>query len=374
MVLLLLSHGATVKLKNKLGWTPLAEAVSYGNRNTVSSLLTKMQEQLFGQSQKQVPRLSQKFETIPDFEMTLQWNFHTWLPLLSRLLPSDVCKIKKKGNKIRLDSTLLDFSDSRWQKGDVTFIFTISKNQPLILMDNSKKVVQYINSKTPNHSSNKDFDVDFLMSHSTIYATLQAQHISFNKTLTGFFSQTHKTESIGSYTADCYTANNLVLLQKKRREHLPADRDSNKSLFKVLQHASAQPSELPPLPPPPPSTTTWQQYINCPPSQHPPLSRPIISKEISKQYRAYIAMSKDFPLQTHTLLDLLELMAPMKHFNKLREFLNTKLPPGFPIKVEIPILPTITATAMFTEFEWTDSLPDDLFTVPPSYTQAPLNI
>ena len=32
-------------------------------------------------------------------------------------------------------------------------------------------------------------------------------------------------------------------------------------------------------------------------------------------------------------MDLLELMAPMKHFSKLRDFLNNKLPQGFPIKV-----------------------------------------
>ena len=33
------------------------------------------------------------------------------------------------------------------------------------------------------------------------------------------------------------------------------------------------------------------------------------------------------------VMDLLELMAPMMHFAKLREFLDTKLPPGFPVKI-----------------------------------------
>jgi len=31
-VLLLLAHGATIKIKNTQGWSPLAEAVSYGDR------------------------------------------------------------------------------------------------------------------------------------------------------------------------------------------------------------------------------------------------------------------------------------------------------------------------------------------------------
>lgn len=43
------------------------------------------------------------------------------------------------------------------------------------------------------------------------------------------------------------------------------------------------------------------------------------------------------------LLDVLEVVAPVKHISKLREFVEMKLPPGFPVKVDIPILPTITA-------------------------------
>lgn len=33
-VQLLLAHNAPVKVKNKLGWSPLAEAISYGDRQT----------------------------------------------------------------------------------------------------------------------------------------------------------------------------------------------------------------------------------------------------------------------------------------------------------------------------------------------------
>lgn len=37
-VYLLLAHGAPVKVKNNLGWSPLAEAISYGDRQ-ISKLL-----------------------------------------------------------------------------------------------------------------------------------------------------------------------------------------------------------------------------------------------------------------------------------------------------------------------------------------------
>ncbi len=36
-----------------------------------------------------------------------------------------------------------------------------------------------------------------------------------------------------------------------------------------------------------------------------------------------------------SLLNVLEVIAPFKHFNKLREFVQMKLPNGFPVKIGI---------------------------------------
>jgi len=43
--------------------------------------------------------------------------------------------------------------------------------------------------------------------------------------------------------------------------------------------------------------------------------------------------SPDFPLTVEMLLNVFEVMAPFKHFQKLREFVRMKLPPGFPVKI-----------------------------------------
>lgn len=71
------------------------------------------------------------------------------------------------------------------------------------------------------------------------------------------------------------------------------------------------------------------------------------------------------------LLDVLEVVAPVKHFSKLREFVEMKLPPGFPVKVDIPILPTITTRVNFQDFEFRDNLSDVLFQIPKDYTENP---
>ena len=76
------------------------------------------------------------------------------------------------------------------------------------------------------------------------------------------------------------------------------------------------------------------------------------------------------------LLAVLEVIAPQfKHFNKLRDFVNLKLPPGFPIQVNIPVLPTVSAKVTFTDFQWTeggDSVQEkEKFQVPSHYSLDP---
>lgn len=51
--------------------------------------------------------------------------------------------------------------------------------------------------------------------------------------------------------------------------------------------------------------------------------------------------------------------------------MDTKLPPGFPVKIEIPVFPTVTAKVTFQQFKWDDTLSDDLFIIPTDYKEDP---
>ena len=81
-----------------------------------------------------------------------------------------------------------------------------------------------------------------------------------------------------------------------------------------------------------------------------------------------------------------QVIAPQfKHFQKLRDFIEMKLPPGFPVKVDIPVLPTVSARVTFQDFAWknkdgssnssanasTPTLSDSLFEIPPDYKEDP---
>jgi len=126
------------------------------------------------------------------------------------------------------------------------------------------------------------------------------------------------------------------------------------------------------LNPPPESNITWDEYVVAPPGQCPLLGRNLVYKESSKSFKATVAMSPDFPLTVDMLLNVLEVITPFKHLSKLRQFVLMKLPPGFPVKIDIPILPTVTAKITFQEFAFRNDIDPELFQVPSDYFEDPM--
>lgn len=86
--------------------------------------------------------------------------------------------------------------------------------------------------------------------------------------------------------------------------------------------------------------------------------------EYKKGLRPVLWLTPDFPLKTEELLPLFDILAnKVKAIRRLRELLTTKLPHGtFPIKVAIPIVPTIRVLVTFTKFE--ELQPTEEFSTP----------
>ncbi|KAL7595307.1 hypothetical protein Lser_V15G29599 [Lactuca serriola] len=88
--------------------------------------------------------------------------------------------------------------------------------------------------------------------------------------------------------------------------------------------------------------------------------------EYKKGLRPILWLAPNFPLRTEELLPLLDILAnKVKAIRRLRDLLTTKLPMGtFPVKVAIPVIPTIRVLVTFTKFE--ELQPLDEFTTPPT--------
>ncbi|KAI5701529.1 hypothetical protein M8J75_010599 [Diaphorina citri] len=378
-VQLLLAHGAPVKVKNNKGWSPLAEAVSYGDRQTISSLVRKLKSQAREQMEERRPNLVNALNQIKDFYMELKWDFQSWVPLVSRILPSDICKIYKKGSSIRLDTTLVDFNDMRWERGDISFLFNGDgkPSDSLVVLDNRSQLFQKVRYEETEMEI--EDEVDILMSSDIMAAQMSTKSINFIRAQSGWIFREDRKEMVGSFQAEFYSINGLVLESRKRREHLSEkDLQKNKAIIESFTKGNTQdldpngePVRRPSLNPPPESCITWEDYINSPEDNVPVLGRELIEKETSKFFKATVAMSAEFPLSIDMLLSLLEIIAPFKHFSKLREFILMKLPPGFPVKIDIPILPTVTARITFQDFQFKDDIEATLFEIPKDYIEDP---
>ncbi|VDN51188.1 unnamed protein product [Dracunculus medinensis] len=375
-IALLLSHDAPVKVKNREGWNSLMEAVSYGDRQIITAMLRKLKVQSRENMTTKKPHLEKVLKESKDFYLEVKWDFHSWIPLLSKILPSDLCKIYKRGTCLRLDTTLADFNERTWERGDISFIYDASADKSkFFVLDHDTKIFQRIRHEETE--AELDEEIDVLMSSDIVSVQMSTKPIHFVRTISGWFFKHEKSDLIGLYNANYYTVEGMQLITRKRREHLTAeDIKKNKSFmqnlaagglmsedeFKSLQHRKS-------LPPPGRMPTTWEEYIGAAPGIAPPLGRAQVVKENAKSFKALVAMSEEFPLTVDVLLDILEIVAPFKHLEKLRRFCEVRLPPGFPVRVEIPILPAISANITFQKLVFRNDISLKMFKIPRSYRE-----
>ncbi|RDD43687.1 Ankyrin repeat domain-containing protein 13C [Trichoplax sp. H2] len=373
---LLLQRKPSLKAKNNYGWTPLDEAISYGDRLTVTQLLLTMKTISKQDLKAKRPRVIAALKSLGDFYMELKWEFTSWIPFLSRLLPSDICKIRKRDACIRVDSTLADFSEMKWQRGDVSLIFNGNNDaHPLpIVLDNDKKTFQKMRFK--DDDAEVDEEVDLLMSNNIVSGQTTSEQVTFTKVQSGWIFRENKIETIGNFKADVFSVNGLQLIQRKRREHLSEeDKKKNKELMKKISKGDSKmfdedylkPEHRMSLEPPAKCKMTWQEYLES--RDMPQLARLVDVKETRKAFKPQVAMSQEFPLDVNVLVDILTILSPMKQFTKLKEFIQMKLPPGFPVKLELSILPTITAKVSFQEYSSSDDIPVSIFFIPRDYKE-----
>ncbi|PAV63952.1 hypothetical protein WR25_18784 [Diploscapter pachys] len=342
---LLLSHNAPVKIKNCNGWNCLSEAVSYGDRQIITEMLRKLKSQARANLAAKRPGLIKMLNQIGDFYLEFKWDFQSWIPLLSRMLPSDICQIYKKGTKIRMDTSIATINELSMKRGDISFLFdALAKEENrLYVLDNKMKVYQ--RARNEESVAELDEEVDVLMSSDNVSASMSTKPITFEQAYAGWLFKHVKEEQIGDYAVNFYVVDGLKLVTRKRREHLsPEDVHKNKTLIKSLTTGSAVSDEeykglqhRKSLNPPGRMPTTWEEYRDSPPSLPPPLGRPQVIKTNEKMFKAVVGMSEDFPLSVEVLLDILEIVAPFKHIQKMRRFCESRLPPGFPVRLALAL-------------------------------------
>ncbi|NXQ32528.1 AN13D protein, partial [Alaudala cheleensis] len=157
-----------------------------------------------------------------------------------------------------------------------------------------------------------------------------------------------------------YSASNVELVTKTRTEHL-SDQDKSRSkgsktpfhsfLGIAQQHGTHNGAPvLQAASPTNPTAITPEEYFD----PHFDLEtrnigRPIEMSSKVQRFKATLWLCEQHPLSlAEQVTPIIDLMAISNaHFAKLRDFITLKLPPGFPVKIEIPLFHVLNARITF---------------------------
>uniref|UniRef100_A0A674HWA1 Ankyrin repeat domain 13B n=1 Tax=Taeniopygia guttata TaxID=59729 RepID=A0A674HWA1_TAEGU len=447
----LLKHGADVGKENRSGWTVLQEAVSTRDLELVQLVLRYRDYQRAIKRLAGIPVLLEKLRKAQDFYVEMKWEFTSWVPLVSKICPSDTYKVWKSGQNLRVDTTLLGFDHMTWQRGNRSFVFrgqgevtppraphwgavpgdtvgTVVVLPPfpadssavVMEIDHDRRVVYSETLALAGHDQEvllaavqpTEEQVMGRLTAPVVTTQLDTKNIAFERNKSGILGwRSEKTEMVNGYEAKVYGASNVELITRTRTEHL-SDQHKGKSkgcktplqsfLGIAEQHVgpnngvsvsgrrgwpSSQTSPLTPRGCPLMQTLITQTLSHANPTAITPeeyfnpnfelgnrdMGRPMELTTKTQKFKAKLWLCEDHPLslceQVAPIIDLMAISNAL--FAKLRDFITLRLPPGFPVKIEIPIFHILNARITFGNLNGCDEPVSSLRHSPSSEAPSP---
>ncbi|XP_057635591.1 ankyrin repeat domain-containing protein 13D isoform X1 [Chionomys nivalis] len=394
-VRVLLRHNANVGKESHQGWAVLQEAVSTGDPEMVQLVLQYRDFQRATQRLAGIPELLNKLRQAPDFYVEMKWEFTSWVPLVSKMCPSDVYRVWKRGESLRVDTSLLGFEHMTWQRGRRSFIFRGQEAGALVMeVDHDRQVVHTETLGPALHEPEallaamrpSEEHVASRLTSPIVSTHLDTRNVAFERNKCGIWGwRSEKMETVSGYEAKVYSATNVELVTRTRTEHL-SDQDKLRSKGgSQADNGGTQAGELPKVPSwfpllllrgedsvpvlpgdgPAALLPQWVQQAASPtnPTAISPeeyfdpsfslesrnIGRPIEMSSKVQRFKATLWLSEEHPLslgdQVTPIIDLMAISNA--HFAKLRDFITLRLPPGFPVKIEIPLFHVLNARITF---------------------------
>ncbi|XP_035017903.1 ankyrin repeat domain-containing protein 13D [Hippoglossus stenolepis] len=366
----LLRHAADPTHNSAQGWTILQEAVSTGDPELCQLVLQyrdfkRATERLAG-----IPELLSKLRQAQDFYVEMKWEFTSWVPLVSKVCPSDVYRVWKSGSCLRVDTTLLGFEHMTWLKGRRSYIFKGGDEGAVVMeVDHEKQVVyteplvlsprdapSLLAAMQPSQENTAQ-----RLTSPIVSTHLNTRNIAFERNKSGIWGwRSEKSEMVSGYEAKVYSATNVELVTRSRTEHL-SDQDKSRSkgsktplqsfLGIAEQHTAQNGSNVSQCASPHnPTAITADEYFNPEFNLNSrDIGRPVELTSKVQRFKATLWLSESHPLSlAEQVTPIIDLMAISNaHFAKLRDFITLRLPPGFPVKIEIPLFHVLNARVTF---------------------------
>uniref|UniRef100_A0A665UPW4 Ankyrin repeat domain-containing protein n=1 Tax=Echeneis naucrates TaxID=173247 RepID=A0A665UPW4_ECHNA len=407
----LLQHGADVSKENRNGWTVLQEAVSTRDPELVRLVLRYRDYQRTAKRLAGIPVLLERLRQAQDFYVEMKWEFTSWVPLVSRICPSDTYRVWKSGQCLRVDTTLMGFEQMTWQRGNRSFIFRGQDSSAEVMEVDHDRQLVFCETLWGACSSNAaglgllgatqptDEQVAARLSAPVVTTQLDTRNIAFERNKTGILGwRSEKTETVNGYEAKVYAASNVELITRTRTDHL-SDQNKNKTkggktplqnfLGIAEQHMGPNNGALVTQMSSPavtnPAALTAEEYFN--PSLSPTqrdIGHPCQLTTKTQRFKAKLWLCESHPLSlAEQVVPIIDLMAISNAlFAKLRDFITLRLPPGFPVKIEIPLYHILNARITFSNLNGCEEgtgvrpevscrvgeIPPCVFEPPPGYT------
>ncbi|KAK1892035.1 Ankyrin repeat domain containing protein 13A [Dissostichus eleginoides] len=342
-----------------MNWTALQEAVSTGDPEMVQLVLQRRDYLKASTALGGVPELLAKIRESPDFYMEMKWEFNSWIPLLSRVCPSDVCRIWKSGASLRVDATLLGFENMTWIRGRRSYIFRgddsyaelMEVNHDDEVVDTERfNISQEIEDVTLESMQPAEQEVAKRLTTPIVNTYLDTKEMAFERNKSGMWGwRADKTEMVNGFDSKVFSVNNVNVVIRTRTEHLT---DEEKARIKsernildaqgdlTLEYATATN----------PTAITPEEYFD--PDfdlGNRDIGRPIELSIRTQKFKGTLWMSEEHPLSlVEQVTPIIDLMArTSSHFARLRDFVTLNFPPGFPVKIEIPLFHVLNARITF---------------------------
>lgn len=383
----LLRHACNVTVENNDGWTVVQEATATGDPELLGAVLEGRDMERYSSRVAGIPTLLSKLKEAPDFYVEMKWEFTSWVPLVSRMCPSDTYRVYKSGSNVRIDTTLLGFDQTSWQRGNRSYIFK-GHNDGATMMEvdheTSQVYLESMKTLTPDQVQSYMRPHPGMVSHrlTTPIATtyVDTEKISFERDKAGIWGwRSDRSELVNGHDCKVFSATNVELVTKTRTEHLTdADKEKSSSPRSPIQSflniaeteekqnssSSSEGSESYSCNNP--TNITAEEYFN--PNgdlQGRDIGRPKEAIKKIQNFKAHLWLAEEYPLKLQEqVMPIVDLMAiSSSHFAKLKHFIQMQLPNGFPVKIEIPLFHVLTARITFGNIFGLDEAIDKVATI-----------
>uniref|UniRef100_A0A0E0LL74 Ankyrin repeat domain-containing protein n=1 Tax=Oryza punctata TaxID=4537 RepID=A0A0E0LL74_ORYPU len=385
------------------------EALCLGCKDIAACLLRAHRLAAWAKLRRRAPALSAALRRVQDFYLEVDFHFESSVvPLLSRAAPSDTYRIWKRGAELRADTTLAGFDGLRIRRADHSFLFfgeeadACGRHLPpgsLLVLHRGKREVHDAFAAAAAAG-----DEDSATSDAAAYRpglNISSARLVPRTT----WLRKEKTESVGEWKARVFDVHNVVFsfrtlksannaARKDFTFELAGDDDDEEEEFLPLEIRDDDEDGdflVADIPPPPSRRSCYvpgRRSVAAPPSHMAttpqrrrnsvdvPRRLPACAsvgrgedgvfgrhasatggakwkeEETVKTLRPTVWLTEDFPLTVDEFLPLLDILASrVRAVRRLRELLTTKFPPGtFPVKVAIPVVPTVRVVITFTKF------------------------